>query len=162
MVTPTGGSGFSEPNYADDPALASFPSTTPAQDSANPNGFALLPRAGSDNVRYLVGPVELALTSKVASAQVSQDKTGQWVVHVQLSPDAAAQLDKVTNEYFHGYLGVDLNGQMVSTPVISPPKRAIPRLTAALAISGGLTETGAKAIAAALQSGPLPVPLQVG
>jgi preprotein translocase subunit SecD len=161
-VIPTGGSGFVEPNYSNDPALASFPSTTPSHDSANPSGFALLPRAGSGEVRYLVGPVELTLTSKVASAQVSQNKSGEWIVSIQLSPSVATQLDRVAHQYFHGYLGVDLNGQIVSTPVIEPTQTGYTSFDARLEISGGLTQAGAEAIAAALQSGPLPIPLQLG
>ncbi len=155
------GSGFILPNSSDDPALASFPSTTPAQDSADPNGFALLPFAGSSNIRYLVGPVEMALNSKVASAQV-QNRSGEWVVSIQLSSSASQQLDQVGSEHFHGYLGADLNGQIVWAPIIEPTQTSFTSFDGKMDIYGPLSRAGAEAVAAALQSGPLPIPLQVG
>ena len=160
--TPTAGGSFSTPNIESDPALASIPSTTPADDLAKPDAVALLPTAPLNNTpfaRCLVGPTELSLSSAVATAQVVQDQYGNWEIKVQLGTAAAAQWNDLAERYFHRLLAIDMNGQIVSAPIIQPTQNAYTPFNE-LIISQS-SQADADAAAAALQSGPLPIPVQV-
>jgi preprotein translocase subunit SecD len=154
---------YSVANSPPDPALAAYPSTTPVEDLAHPGTVALLPGPASQTFsgRYLVGPTELTLSSKVASAHVAQDQVGNWVVKVQLGSAAASQWNQVAEKYFHLMLAVDLNGQIVTAPVIEPTQPSYMPFDE-LTLSGGFSQGTAEAVAAALQTGPLPIPLQAG
>jgi len=167
-VTPAPGNGagsYASPsNQAQtDPALVQYPSTSPVADLANPSSVALLSgsTAPGSTGRYLVGPTELMLSSKVASAQVNRDNYGGWAVTVQLSSSAAAQWSQVAEKYFHLIVAVDLNGEVVTAPVIEPTQATFTPLHG-LTLSGGFSKSTANAIAAALQSGPLAIPLHTG
>lgn len=157
------GNGY-ESNQSNDPALGQYPSTTPEQDSSDPNTVALLPQAQKADstgvLRYLVGPVQLALTARVASAQVAQDRYGGWVVDVQLSSSAASAWDQVAYRYFHDMLGVDLNGQIVTAPIIEPTQSSYTSFDGQLELAGDFSKATAEAVAATLQTGPLPIPLR--
>jgi hypothetical protein len=156
------GDGYMTNGPTNDPALAEYPSTSPTQDAQNPQSAALLPIAGSADGRYLVGPTELTLSSKVASARVAQDRFGNWVVRVQLDPGVAAQWNEVAQKYFHLQLAVDLNGSVVWAPLIEPAQASYTAFGSQIVISGYFqSEASAQAVAAALQSGPLPTPLHV-
>jgi preprotein translocase subunit SecD len=156
-----GGGDFIYAVPPDDPALAAYPSTSPTQDAQNPASAALLAIAGSADGRYLVGPSELALSSKVASAQATQDHLGSWIVEVQLDAGAAAQWDHVAQRYFHLQLAIDLNGSVVSAPLIEPGQASYTSFDRQIVMSGFQSKASAAAVAAALQSGPLPIPLHV-
>lgn len=163
--TPTSGGGFSTPSIGLDPALASIPSTTPADDLANPDAVALLPGSTSQPGfgRYLVGPTELSLSSSVATAQVIKDQNGMWTIKVQLGTTAAAQWNKLAERYFHLDLAVDMNGQIVDEAAIQPTQNTYTPFDV-LILQGGsggvFSQASANAVAAALQSGPLPIPVQ--
>jgi hypothetical protein len=161
---PGGAHGAFTPFFEPDPALASIPSTTPAEDLANPDAIALLPSSTPTRTQYprdLVGPTELSLSSSVATAQVVQDPYGNWGVKVQLGTTAASQWNDVAERYFHLVLAVDMNGQIVNEAVIQPTQNTYTPFDV-LILTGGLsqTQTGADAVAAALQSGPLPIPIR--
>jgi hypothetical protein len=151
--------GYSESHLVHDPALAGYPSTTPARDAQNPDGVALLPVAGTTQVRYLVGPTALTLSSKVASAQVVQEH-GNWIVRIQLDPQAAAQWDQIARTYFHLQITVDLNGSVVTAPLIEPSQNSYTSFNSQIELSGSQSKVSAEVMAAALESGPLPIPLE--
>jgi hypothetical protein len=155
------GDGYTTANFSNDPALAGYPSTSPAQDADNPADVALLPTAGSSGERYLVGPTALTLSSKVASAEVAKNRLGGWVVRVQLDAGAAAQWDRVAYEYFHLQIAVDLDGSVVTAPLIEPSQTAYTSFDSRFEMEGFQSDAEATAVAAALQSGPLPIPLHV-
>jgi hypothetical protein len=160
-VTPTGGAGFSMPTVQPDPALAAFPTTTPAQDVAAPTAMALLPVQGGQGSRILVGPTQATLSSRVASATVSQNPSGMWIVTIHLSARESPVLDQLAYQYFHRMIAADLNGVVVWAPVIEPTQQSFTSLNGVLSISGGLSKSQAQAVAAALRSGPLAIPLSV-
>jgi len=155
------GDGYTTATFSNDPALAGYPSTSPAQDADNPADVALLPTAGSSGERDLVGPTALTLSSKVASAEVAKNRLGGWVVRVQLDAGAAAQWDLVAHEYFHLQIAVDLDGSVVTAPLIEPSQAAYTSFDSQIEMSGFQSKEAAAAVAAALQSGPLPIPLHV-
>jgi hypothetical protein len=151
---------YSVPSVQPDPALAPFPTTTPGADAANPDASALLPIAGDDKVRDLVGPAQLTLSSKVATARVVQNGAGTWLVDVSLSAREATLFDQVAYKNFHLQLAVDLDGEIVSSPIIEPTRSSYTSLDGRLELTGP-SRAWAEDIAAALQSGPLPMALQL-
>jgi hypothetical protein len=153
-------SGYSVPSLRLDPALANFLTTTPSADSANPNGSALLPVANGQGERDLVGSTQLTLSASVASARVVQSNSGAWLVDVSLSQHEAALFDEVASKFFHLQLAVDLNGEIVSSPVIEPTESSYRPFDGRMELAGP-SQSWAEDIAAALQSGPLPIPLEL-
>jgi hypothetical protein len=161
VPTTPAGDGFTMQSFTNDPALVGYPSTSPARDAENPAGTALLPMAGGSGERYLVGPTELTLSSKVASAQVAKDRHGGWIVRVQLDSEAAAKWDRVAYEYFHLQIAVDFDGSVVTAPLIEPSQSTYTSFDSRFEMSGFQSQSEAAAVAAALRSGPLPIPLHV-
>jgi hypothetical protein len=143
-----------------DPALAQFPTTTPSADSAHPGGAALLPIANGNGERDLVGSTRLTLSSNGASARVVQGTPGRWLVDVSLSPSETALLGEVASKYLPMQLVIDLNGEVVSTPIIEPASSSDQPFDGRLELAGP-TQAWADEIAAALESGPLPIPLEL-
>lgn len=154
--------GYSSSIPEHDPILAHYPSTTPADDAAHPARAALLPLAGTNKVRVLVGPTQLKLTSSVALARAEKERFGNWVVEIKLSSKSAVQWDALAFHFFHYILGVDLNGRIVSDPVIEPTQSQYTSFDSKMELSGFQSKVSAEDVAAALQSGPLPIPLHIG
>jgi hypothetical protein len=155
-------SGFTVRNVQPDPALSVYATTTPAQDAASPNAYALLPIINSSSSvtkRYLVGPTQLTLSSKVASATVVRAAiSGGWIVKVRLNPRESRLWDQVAAEYFHRQLAIDLNGVIVEAPLIQPNSASFNSFDGQMQLIA-TTKSGAYDLAAALTTGPLAVPL---
>jgi hypothetical protein len=159
---PGGAQGYTSASPLPDPALAGYPTTTPTADGADPNSVALLPATYAKGTRYLVGPAQLTLSSAVASASVVQPLRGTWGVDIHLSPSESARLDDVAHQDFHQVLAIDLNGQVVAAPLIQPAQKAFTSFDGKMVLSGFASKAVAEDVAAALKSGPLPIPLRVG
>ena len=57
----------------------------------------------------------------IASAQATQNQTGQWVVNYSLAGAAGSHLwDTVAQQNFHQLLGIELDGVVYSAPIIQP------------------------------------------
>jgi hypothetical protein len=163
-ATPDGSSGengYSTPTLAPDPALALYPTTSPATDGADPGATALLPVLDGHGARMLVGSTQLTLSSRVASADIGQDQYGNWIVYVHLSAAEAPLWDNVAEQYFHLQLAVDLDGVIVQAQVIEPTQDTFTTLGGQLQLFAQ-SKSDADAIAVALRTGPLPIPLRVG
>jgi hypothetical protein len=164
-ATPDGTSsstGFTEPNVRPDPVLSAYMTTTPAQDAASPNAYALLPilnsTGSSVTQRFLVGPTLLTLSSKVASATVVPAPIGGWMINVRLDPSESRLWDQVAAEYFHRELAIDLNGVIDEAPVIQPDSTSFNSFDGQMQLYSA-TKSGAYELAAAFATGPLAVPL---
>ena len=155
-------SGSAIPITEPDPALATYATTTPAQDAKMPSATALLPllNAGdSATRRYLVSPTLVTLSSKVASATVTHvPSSGGWIVDVQLNAAESQEWDQVAERYFHRQLAVDLNGVIVEAPIIQPANSTFSSFDGQMQLLA-VTATDAYDLAAALTSGPFAVPL---
>jgi hypothetical protein len=142
--------------------LSAHATTSPAQDAASPNAFALLPKLNNPSdapQRFLVGPTLLTITSKVASATVVRASfSGGWIVNVRLNPEESRQWDQVAAEYFHRQLAIDLNGVIVEAPLIEPDNTSFSSFDGQMQLLA-TTKSGADDLVAALTSGPLVVPL---
>ena len=139
-----------------DPQFAPYKSTAPANDGKN--ATVLLPGLpGQGTTRYVLGPAGLTGAQiKSASAQLNG---GQWSVNLTLTSAGAAQWDALAQAQFHAIIGIDLDGTVISAPLTQPDQAAYSSFGGTVQISGGFSETAAKALATELKYGALPVKL---
>jgi preprotein translocase subunit SecD len=155
-VTPdaNSASGFSEQNVAPDAGLAGLPSTSAAKETAEATvllpGFSAPPYPGM--ARYVLGPAEMTSAS-VARASASKNQTGAWVVDYTMNRRGSALWDKVVEENFHKYLGIDFDGKVISAPIIQPTQDSFSTFNGRGEISGNLTKVEALELARALHHG---------
>ncbi len=143
-----------------DPIFAPTPST-PAQDD-QPAAAVLLPAdpvAGAQQYqRFVLGAAQLG-NSDIASAQARFDQAiDGWLVDVTLTPTGTTDWDTMAFMNFHQYVALDLDGQVISAPLIEPAQSAFTSFGGQMELSGNFTATTAKTMAAVLGNGPLPVP----
>jgi preprotein translocase subunit SecD len=150
-------------NIPPDPSFASSPSTSTAK-PGYPASSVLLPglaATGSANngIRYVLGPSQMTGRS-IASAQATQNQTGQWVVDYTLTGPGSSLWDKVAAENFHTALGIELDGIVYSAPIIQPQQASFSSFQGRGEISGNLTQQDANNLAQAMNYGALPVILK--
>ena len=151
-------------NVPPDTQYEAYPST-----SVDKPGYAtstvLLPGLsgacdGSSQVRCVLGPAQMTGRS-IGSAQATQNQTGQWVVDYTLAGAAGSNLwDKVAQENFHQFLGIELDGKVYSAPIIQPSQATFSSFAGRGEISGSLTQADAQNLAQAMNFGALPVVLK--
>ena len=110
-------------NIPPDSQYAAYPSTS-VEKPNYANSTVLLPglsgACDGAEVRCVLGPSQMSGHS-IASAQATQNQTGAWVVDYTLAGAAGSALwDKVAQENFHQLLGIELDGQVYSAPIIQP------------------------------------------
>ena len=165
QVTPdsASSSGFTSQNVPPDQQYVAYPST-----SVEKPGYAtspvLLPGIGgacdgSSQIRCVLGPAEMTGRS-IASAQATQDQTGAWVVQYSLTSTGSALWDKVAQQNFHLPLGIELDGDVYSAPIIQPTQATFSSFNGQGQISGSLTQQDADNLAQAMNYGALPVTLK--
>lgn len=103
---------------------------------------------------YKLGPV-LITGDKLSSAKAGYDSNGQVVVQFSFNPEGAKEFEKITSANIGKQLAIVLDGQVKSAPVI---RSAISNSGVIESISS-LQE--AKDIALVLQTGALPVNLEI-
>ena len=142
-----------------DPSFASYPSTT-ADDADQPSTTVLLPAGGEQQYpRFVLGPAQMA-TSVIASAQAQFDRVvNAWTVDATLTPSGAVQFDRAAGADFHQYMAFDMDGVVLSAPLIQPNQSVFTSFGGKMEITGNFTRSGARQLAALLESGPLPAPL---
>lgn len=159
-VTPNSNAtnGYTSNNVGPDPQFNPYPSTSSSADKAADT--VLLPgsrAAGTENIRYLLGPAGLSGTAvKSANAQLNN---GQWSVNLNLTSAGSAQWDALAQKQFHAIIGIDLDGEVVSAPITQPTQTTFSSFDGQVSISGGFSEDFAKTLAADLNFGALPVKL---
>ena len=151
VTTDTGSSNID--SIPPDPALAAVPTSTPAYDESHPGDPVLVPLLGGGGERYLLGLSELN-GSVVARASASF-QSPNWVVNVDLTSAGSAQWDELTQKYFHEIIGIDLDGQLISAPLVQPSQSTFSSFAGKVQISGSFTRQSAQALAAELNSGPM-------
>ena len=115
---------------------------------------------GSAELRCVLGPAQMTGRS-IGSAQATQNQTGQWVVDYTLAGSAGSALwDKVAQENFHQFLGIELDGKVYSAPIIQPTQSSFSSFDGKGEISGSLTQSDAQNLAQAMNFGALPVVLK--
>jgi preprotein translocase subunit SecD len=154
-------------NIEPDSQYEAYPSTS--VDKPNYAGSTvLLPGIGTacdgTGFRCVLGPSEMSGHS-IASAQATQNQTGQWVVDYSLAGSAGSALwDKVAQENFHQLLGIELDGEVYSAPIIQPSQAGFTSFDGQGEISGGgntgLSQSDAQNLAQAMNFGALPITLK--
>jgi preprotein translocase subunit SecD len=143
--------GYSSNVVPPDDALAEVPSTSPAKDTASATvllpGFSISPTGGGE--RYVLGPAEM-MSANVARASAAKSPTRQWVVNYTMTKRGAVQWDKVATENFHAFLAIDLDGVVVSAPLIEPAETQFTSFDGRGEISGNLSKAEAIKLARAL------------
>jgi preprotein translocase subunit SecD len=160
----TSPSGFNSNPVQPDAQYEAYPSTS----TEKPNyatSTVLLPgvngacNEGNAALRCVLGPAQMTGRS-IASAQATQDQTGQWVVDYNLTGTGSALWDKVASENFHLPLGIELDGKVYSAPIIQPTQGTFTSFDGKGEISGSLTQQDAQNLAQAMNYGALPVTLK--
>jgi hypothetical protein len=150
-VTPNAApQGYSSNNVLPDPALAGYPSST--RDA--PSRVVLLGGLGGQDgaERFVLGPSELRLSAaNVGSVVAEQNHVGQWIVALRLSATGAVAWDSVVHQNFHQLLAIDMDGKVVSAPIIEPAQSSFTSFEGRMEVSGSLTASSARAIAAAVR-----------
>jgi hypothetical protein len=142
--------GYSSNNILPDPSLAGYPSSTRDVPGHDALLGAFGHRTGAE--RYLLGPSELKLSAaNVRSIAARQDHLGAWIVTIHLSSAGAAIWDRVVQENFHQLLAIDMGGKVVSAPVIEPAQSSYTSFKGEMQVSGSLTGSEARAVAAAVK-----------
>ena len=147
-------------NIGPDPALSSYPSSTPDYNDTHAGSVVLLPAAknsGQNGLRYLLGPTSVFGTA-VHSAQAVFN-TPSWTVLVNLTSQGATAWDNLAQQQFHAYIAIDLDGQVQSAPLTQPSVAAFSSFQGKVQISGSFTQTTASNLALVLNYGALPVRL---
>jgi hypothetical protein len=149
--------GFSSASTPPDPQYASYPST-----STRTPGFSsravLLPGlhgACDENaaVRCVLGPVEMSSRSigKV-TVQPPQDGSGWIVDYTMSSAGGSALWDKVAEENFHQFLGVEVGGFVYTTPLMLPTQTSFSSFDGKGELSGNFSRATALYLAKALSA----------
>lgn len=149
-------------NIGPDPALSPYPSTTPAQNDAEPNADVLVPASpdsGQSGVRYLLGPTGVLGTAISPGSAVAQFISPNWVVNVDLTGTGSTAWDKLSQQQFHAYVAIDLDGFVESAPLTQPSQAAFSSFMGKVQISGNFTQASSQNLALVLNAGALPVRL---
>jgi preprotein translocase subunit SecD len=144
-----------------DPGFASYPSTSERAD--DPSATVLLsgdPSAGArEYPRFVLGPAQLSGSAIAAAHAQSLGKDSGSDVLITLKRSAATQWDAVARQNFHQYLAFDLNGLVLSAPLVQPLSSTFEPFGGTMQISGHFSAAEAKDLAAVVGSGSLPVGL---
>jgi hypothetical protein len=146
-VTPNGGNvnGYTSRTVQPDPVFATYPSTPPAQD--DPADTVLLPgespAAGSP--RYVLGPAQL--TGSAVQSATPKFSNGEWAVDVTLTDAGSTAWDALAQQEFHAIVGVDLNGRILSAPILEPTQSSPAPFNGQLEISGSFAQAQATTVA---------------
>ncbi len=148
---------------AADPGFASYATTSPQGD--DPSATVLLGSDRSAGVleypRFVLGPAELSGTA-VASAQAqplaSSTESSGWSVLITLNTTGAEQWNVVAGRNFHQFLAYDLDGAVLSAPLVQPTNPNYVTFDRQIEF-GNFSEGEAKGLAVVVGSGPLPVAL---
>ena len=109
---------------------------------------------GAASVKYLLGAVEVQGTD-VSGAQATTDQVGGWQVNLSFTSDGQDRWTTLTEETVGEQVAIVLDGIVLSAPVIQD---VIP---GDAQITGNFTEEEAKALAAALNYGSLPLSFDI-
>ena len=156
--------GYTSNNVPPDTQYVAYPSTSVLMPNYEKSTVLLpgLAASGSANggERYVLGPSQMTGHS-IASAQATQNQTGQWVVNYSLAGAAGSRLwDTVAQQNFHQLLGIELDGVVYSAPIIQPTQPSFTSFAGQGEISGSLTQGDAQNLAQAMNFGALPVTLK--
>jgi hypothetical protein len=158
---PNAPDGYSARAVPPDPAFTAYRSTPPSVADFDSSSTVLLPTAPGIGAlgyaRYVLGPSELT-GGAIAGARVVNDGA-HWAVDLTFTPAASARWDAIVHGNFHQMISVDLDGAVLSAPLVQPNRAAVSSSDGEFQLSGTYTVREAHSIASALEGESLPVPL---
>lgn len=148
-------------NIGADPAFASYPCTT--SDNDTKNATVILASSPNDTCnkaseRYVLGPAQLT-GRDIKSASAGLTQSGQWVVNLNLNGPGATAWDNLAKQQFHAFIGLDLDGQVISAPITLGQQSTFTSFDGKVQITGNFTQQSAQTLASQLNYGALPVKL---
>jgi hypothetical protein len=129
-----------------DPSLAAVPSTSSQDDTKD--ATVLLPGAAASDGRYVLGPAGLTGAGIQSATAVHID--GQWAVLLRLTDAGSVQWDALAQEQFHAFVGVVVDGHVISAPITQPTQSSFTSFEGELQLAGSFDQQQAKALAARL------------
>ena len=142
--------------YAVDPAYAHYKSTPITEDQKYEHQNVIFPSglgAGNGPARYVLGP-SLANGTIIKGATAELGDTGQWQVNFTLTGSGGTIFNKIAATYYHALVANDLDGDIVSAPLIN--SQSFP---GGGTITGNFNSSSASTLALDLNYGSLPVTL---
>jgi hypothetical protein len=146
-------------NPAPDPAFASDANT--AANTDDERSTVLLPGVGAEaGQRFVLGPAGLD-NGAIKSARAQEDSAGGWTVVLDLTPSGRTAWDAFAQANFHQYVAIDLDGVVLSAPLMQPTQSSFASFFGKIEISGGsaFSASYANALAKDLRFAPLPLNL---
>ena len=139
-----------------DPAFGHYLSTPLSKVDSDPTATVLVPWAGNDDVRLVLGPSRLDGTA-ITGTQVER-KAGQWLVAVHLTPAGSAAWDTLAQSEFHRRVAFVVDGAAEPDPVIEPTRSSFASSDGVIQLPVS-TEAQARGLANLLSFRSLPVAL---
>jgi preprotein translocase subunit SecD len=135
--------------FCEDPVYASYKTTSITND--NPSKIVIFNSGGVYAPRLVLGPAKAAGTI-IKSAYAEVSTTGEWLVIFNLTGKGTTAFNKIAAAYYHTPVANDLDGDIVSAPLIDATS-----FPGSGQITGNFTNAGAHALALDLNYGSLPV-----
>jgi hypothetical protein len=129
-----------------DPSLAAVPSTSSQDDTED--ATVLLPGAAASDGRFVLGPAGLTGAGIQSATAVLTD--GQWTVLLRLTAAGSAQWDALAQEQFHAFVGVVVDGHVISAPITQPTQSSFTSFEGELQLADSFGRQQAEALAARL------------
>ncbi|MGA8295485.1 MAG: protein translocase subunit SecD [Acidimicrobiales bacterium] len=145
------GGTFNCDGICEDPVYTSYPTTPITRDDPKKIVIFNNPSGDYGAARLVLGPSQAAGTI-IKSAFATLLTSGQWVVEFNLTGKGTTSFNKIAATYYHTPVANDLDGDIVSAPVIESTS-----FPGSGQISGTFTHTQASALALDLNYGSLPV-----
>jgi preprotein translocase subunit SecD len=153
--------GYTDRKVPPDPAFTSYPSTLPSVADFDSSRTVLLPTAPGVGdlgyARYVLGPSELNGTD-IAGARVVK-VGGQWAVDITFTPAATVKWDAFVDANFHQMISIDLDGAVLSAPLIQPKQTSFSSLEGKFQLSGTFSAGQARRLASVFGKDPMPIAL---
>jgi preprotein translocase subunit SecD len=120
------------------------------------------PKAGAQQyARFVLGKASLDASAIASASALFDNSIDAWAVTYTLTPSGSRAWDQVAEANFHQYVALDLDGLVMSAPLIQPNQSSFTSFDGRGEISGNFNAVSAKALAAVLASGPLVAPLRL-
>jgi preprotein translocase subunit SecD len=136
----------------EDPVYSSYVSTQPSQDAQFEHDNIVLNESCNGATRCVLGPSEA--TGVIIKSAFAQDSASGWVVVFDLTGSGAPIFNSIAAKYYGTLVANDLDGSLVSTPIIESTN-----FGSSGQISGNFDSGSANKLALELNYGALPVAL---
>lgn len=147
----TNGGEFDCGGYCEDPAYASYQTTSITADNPKKNVIFNNPGDVYGAARLVLGPAQ-ANGTIISNAYAQLLTTGEWVVEFTLTGKGTTIFNKIASAYYHTPVANDLDGDIVSAPLIDSTS-----FPGNGQISGDFTHSQVSELALDLRYGSLPV-----